>query len=101
MLDLYHAGREELIDLVLAQQDRLTDLEREVAQLQEGLAAQRATIAHLTQRLGEVLAALDAAADPAPGETGGRPGRPPGVPGLKPQQAPAPAPRPRKRRPHG
>jgi transposase len=100
-LDLFGASREELVDLVLAQRDRIADLEQEVARQAAELAAQRAAIAHLTEQLGALL--VDAAPERA-GPTGEEPGGggTTGVPGLKPTRPPARrAPRPRKRRAHG
>jgi transposase len=96
MLDLFGAGRDDLIRLVVAQRDQIADLDRRQAALEAELATQRATIARLTVQLGEALAALT----PADAENGGEdgPAPPRGMPGLKPA-APVAAPRrARKRR---
>jgi transposase len=96
-LDLYRASREELIALVLRQRAHIADLEQEVARLRAELATQRGEMTRLTERVGALLAALEApdGDDPAP--------RPTTMPGLKPagtRRPPAPS-RPHKRRPHG
>ncbi|MGH2557672.1 MAG: hypothetical protein ACRDJH_01300, partial [Thermomicrobiales bacterium] len=79
MLDLFHASREELIDLLLAERDRTADLERQLARQREELAALRATIAQLTERVGALLAAVDPAAGPPDDAAGAARG----MPGLK------------------
>ena len=94
-LDLYHASRTELADLILAQRDQIADLERQVASQEAEIAGLRAGVAHLSEQLGVALAAL-ADEEPPPGA----PPRPPGMPGLKPATTPA-APKPRTRRAHG
>jgi len=99
-LDLYRASRDELIGLVLAQRDRIADLERRVRWQAEELAGQRDAVAELTARVGEVLAASAAAATPDD------PAAPPpgvvrGMPGLKPGPPPARPGRPRRNRGHG
>ncbi|HKG26064.1 MAG TPA: hypothetical protein VKB09_10480, partial [Thermomicrobiales bacterium] len=68
MLDLFHASREGLIRLVVAQRDEIADLARRQAALEAELATQRATIAELTRQLGEALAALAPADDAAGGD---------------------------------
>jgi hypothetical protein len=97
MLDLFHASREDLIRLVVAQRDEIADLARRQAALEAELATQRATIAELTRQLGEALAAL-APDDDAAGDDGAATART--MPGLKPT-APVPPPRGRKRRARG
>jgi hypothetical protein len=81
-LDLFQASREELIALVLAQRDRIADLERRLAWQAEELATLRRLLAELTTRVGELTAAADGAAaeDVA--------GPPRGMPGLKAGPAP-------------
>jgi hypothetical protein len=101
MLDLYGASRGDLIDLLLAQQDRIADLEQQLARQREENAALRATVAQLTQRVGELLAATAAGDEPAADDGGGERPRPAGMPGLKPASPPARPPRPRKRRARG
>jgi hypothetical protein len=95
-LDLYRAGRDELIGLVLAQRDRIADLERRVRWQAGELAVQRAAVAELTARVGEVLAAVapEEPDEPAPGAPGGMPGLKPGPPPARPE-------RPRRKRVRG
>src|SRR6185436_21115995 len=96
-LDLYRARRDELIAVILRQREQIADLEREQAQLQAALAAQRTALEQLQTRVGTLLALLDPADDDAPA-------RPATMPGLKPTaRRPASAsPRPpRKRRARG
>src|SRR5438876_386809 len=64
MLGLDSGSRAELVDLVLAQRDRLADLERPVARQREENATLRATIAQLTERVGELLAVAGGATPP-------------------------------------
>jgi transposase len=98
-LDLFRATREDLVELVRAQRDRIADLERQAARLGAELATQRATIAQLTEQLGALLVA---AAPEREGPTGDDPGGgAAGMPGLKPTRPPARPARPRKRRAHG
>jgi hypothetical protein len=100
MLDLYGASRDELIRLILAQREALADQARRIAGLEAEAASQRATIAHLTARLGEVLAAAAPSGDgPADGADG--PGAPRGMPGLKPAEAAGGERPPRRRRGRG
>lgn len=94
-LDLYHASRADLIDLLLAERDRSADLERRLVQQEQDLAVQRAAIAHLTERLGEALAALGGD-EPASGSAP----RPHGMPGHKATVPAVPTPI-RKRRERG
>jgi transposase len=97
MLDLFHASRDDLMRLILAQRDQIADLERRQAALEAELATQRATIARLTTQLGEAMAALAPGDDPP---AAGSPASPRTMPGLKPGTA-APPRRPRQRRAHG
>ncbi len=78
-LDLYHASRAELVELLLAERDRSADLGRRLVEQEQELAAQRAAIAHLTERLGAALAG-PGGDEPASGTTP----RPRGMPGHKP-----------------
>jgi len=96
-LDLFRASRDELIALVLAQRDRIADLERQLAWQAAELADQRRLVAELTARVGELLATHEAAAgtDEAP------PGSAPGMPGLKPGPAPVRPATERRKRAHG
>ena len=97
-LDLYRAGREELIALILAQRERLADQEQVIARLRGELATQQAAMVTLQERVGVLLAALD----PPDGDAASS--RPTTLPGLKPAgrtRPPVPEPRPRKRRAHG
>src|SRR5688500_15839490 len=81
MLDLFHAGRDELIGLVLAQRDALADRDRRVADPEAGVEA--------------------GPPDDAPAAGGAAPAAARGMPGLKPGGAPARAARPRQRRARG
>ena len=94
MLDLYHADRDELIRLILAQREELKARDRPVAAQAADLTQLRAVIAQLTERLGALEQASKRPGPP-------RPGSPSGMPGLKPAEAPERATRPRKRRDHG
>ena len=96
MLDLFRASREELIDLLLAERDRAADLEQRLAGQEGELAALRATIAQLTERVGGLLAAAQPAGPPDEGDGAAAAAR--GMPGLKPSEPPAAPARPRKRR---
>ena len=94
MIDLKNASRDELIRLVIAQHERITALEVVVAEQRAVIATLEATVAQLTQRVGELLAAQAASSDAAAGT-----GRPQGMPGLKPATGKARPPKPpRKRR---
>jgi transposase len=77
-LDLYSASREDLIRLIVRQRERIADLEREQARWQAEVAAQRQTIAEVSERVGVLLAALEARDGDEPT------GHPTGMPGLKP-----------------
>jgi len=97
-LDLYHASREELIALIVAQRERLAEQDREIARLRAEFATQQAALRQLHERVGVLLAALD----PPDGDAAAS--RPTAMPGLKPAgrgPVPTPASRPRKRRLHG
>lgn len=82
MLDLYNASRDDLIRLVIAQQERITALEAVVAEQRTVIVTLEASVAQLTQRVGELLAAQGSAGDDTAG-----PGHPAGMPGLKPATA--------------
>ena len=57
-LDLYHASREALIDLLLAQRDRLAEQERVIARPQAEIARLGATIGQVTRQVGEMRTGL-------------------------------------------
>lgn len=92
MLDLYHATRDDLVRLILAQQDLLAAQERRLAALEAQAAEARTTIVQLTERLGALA-----------GRNGDDPlARPPsGMPGLKATEPPARERRPRRQRARG
>jgi hypothetical protein len=97
-LDLYRAGRHDLIAWILRQREQIADLEQEVTRLRAELATQRAEMTRLTERVGALLAALEPADgdDPAP--------RPTSMSGLKragTRRSSAPPPSTRKRRARG
>lgn len=97
-LDLYRASREELIAVIVRQREQIAELEHRLARQDQELATQRAAIAQLSERVGQLVARLDSPAgnDPAPHASG--------MPGLKPvrRKSPPPAaPRTRRRRPRG
>lgn len=93
MIDLQNASRDDLIRLIITQHERIMALEAVVAEQRAVIATLEATVTQLTQRVGELLARLDAGADDAP------PGRPHGMPGLKPTTGQARPPKqPRKGR---
>src|SRR5687768_583827 len=98
-LDLYRASRDELLGRVVAQRDRIADLERRLRWQADELAVQRATVAELTARVGELLAVAGSAAPEDPDEPPA--GAPRGMPGLKPGPAAARPDRPRRKRAHG
>jgi transposase len=92
-LDLYHASRAELIAVIVRQREQIAELEHRLARQDQELATQRAAIAELHERVGQLVARLDAPEgnDPAP--------HPSGMPGLKPVRRTRPAPAaPRTRR---
>lgn len=102
VLDLYRATRDELVALVVALRERNADLERRLAWQAEELATLRATVADLSARVGELLAAGDPAATDDPDGTAGAADAPPrGVPGLKPGPPPARPAQPRRKRARG
>ncbi len=80
MIDLKNASRAELIALIVSQHETIARQERIITAQQERIVALEATMAQLTVRVGELLAALAAIRDETPGGTG----RPQGMPGLKP-----------------
>jgi transposase len=97
-LDLYRASREELIARVRRQREQIADLEQQLARHEAELATLRTTISQLTERVGELLAAVDPPLGDEPS------GHPSGMPGLKPTKrraTPAAPPPPRKRRGRG
>jgi transposase len=96
MLDLFHASRDDLIRLVVAQREALADGNRRLATLEAEVAGLRTTIARLTERLGEALAAASPSDEDAGGEGGSA--TPRAMPGLKPAAPPVPPRRARKRR---
>jgi transposase len=101
-LDLYHASRDELAALVVDLRERLADAERRLAWQAQEAATLRATVADLTARVGELLAAADPAAPDDPDGAAGAAGEPPrGMPGLKPGRPPARPARPRRKRARG
>jgi transposase len=96
-LDLYRASRDELIALVVRLREQVAEQGQEVARLRAELASQQAAMVQVQERVGVLLARLDAPDDDPPS-------RPTTMPGLKPpdrRRSPAPAPRPRKPRAHG
>lgn len=99
-LDLYRASRDDLIGLVLAQRERIADVERQLRWQADELATLRAAVADLTARVGEALAAATPAAPPEDPDGAGA-AMPRGMPGLKPGSPPARADRPRRKRAHG
>ena len=97
-LDLYRASREELIVVIGRLREQGAEQGQEIARLRAELAAQQAAMVGLQERVGTLLARLEAPTDDDP------PTRPTGMPGLKPadrRQAPALRPRTRKRRARG
>jgi transposase len=99
MLDLYHASRDDLITLVLAQREALAERDRRVAALESEVATLLATVAQLTVRVGDLLAAGNP--DDPPNGDGGATATPSGMPGLKPTQPPVRPRRDRRRRARG
>lgn len=93
MLDLYHATRDELIELIQQQRTINTDQARRLTVVQAEVAELRAVLATLTAQLG----LRDGAGD----EDDPSRGTPARMPGLKPVQAPERPARPRKRRAKG
>lgn len=100
-LDLFRAGREELIRLVLAQREQIADLTRLLAAQQAEAATLRAAVAEVEARVGELLVAAEPAAAAEDGPGGGPGGPPRGMPGLKPGSAPPPPAAPRRKRAQG
>ena len=94
MIDLHSASRDELIRRIITQHERITALEAVVVEQRVVIATLEATVAQLTQRVGELLARLDAVTDGDPPT-----GRPQGMPGLKPALTKVrPPKKPRKKR---
>ncbi len=95
--DLYGASREELIALIVAQRERIAAQEQEIGHLRAELATQQAVLVAVQERVGVLLAALEAPEgdDASP--------RPTTMPGLKPagHRPSRPEPPSRKRRAHG
>jgi len=89
MLDLSHADRQDLLAIIGQQQDRIADVERQLAHQGAPLAAVQAALTQVTTQLGAQTVRDDA-----------EPDAPQGMPGHKPTQAPVRSPRPRKRRRH-
>lgn len=95
MLDLYHATRDELIQITLLQREALAERDRRIAALETTLTQQQAVIAQLTAQVGTLLAHQTGPEDDPPS------GAVQGMPGVKPQQTPEREARPRKPRAHG
>ncbi len=96
MLDLYHASRDELIQLIHAQFEALADRDRRLVVLEAEITSLRTAIVELTVRLGEALGATS----PPDGASGGAVELPTprGMPGLKPVTAGKAPERPARRR---
>jgi transposase len=95
MLDLYHASREELIGLILAQRETIAQQQAVLARQQQELAAAQATAQQLAQRVGELAARVRE----LEGRNGS--GKPKGLAGNKLLPAKPPKPQqPRKKRGH-
>ena len=94
MLDVYHADRDELIRIILAQREELAIRERQLAAQAAELAQVRAVVVQLTERLGVLERATKRSGPPGPGS-------PSGMPGLKSAEPAERASRPRKRRDQG
>ena len=96
-LDLNRASRDDLIAHIVAQQERIGDLEHRLEAQEAALVSQRAATQALQERVGELLAAL---ADPDGDEPGARATTMPGLKPTAPGKRRAP-PAPRPRRAHG
>ncbi len=83
-LDLYRASRDDLVGLVVAQREQIRDLERRLAWQAEEMATLRASVADLTARVGDLLAAREAMPADDADDGNGAPAAPRGMPGLKP-----------------
>lgn len=92
MVDLFHATREELIQLYLAERDAGQERESRMARLEREIAQLRQAVALLTTQLG--MRSGNAPDDDAPGT-------PTRMPGHKPTQATVREPRPRQTRATG
>jgi len=95
MLDLYHATRDDLIRLYLAERDARQDLDRRAERQAQEIAELRQAVALLTERIGT----LTTSPDEGPHRPGGGPSRT--MPGHKPEQAAGGVPAPRTRRAKG
>ncbi len=93
MVDLYHATRDELISLVVAQRAAHDDLERRCAVQARRITELQATIAELTMQLG---VQRTGSADVPAGRGADR-----RMPGLKPTEAEDRSPAPRRKRKRG
>lgn len=95
MLDLYHATRDDLIRMLLAERDVRQDAEARVTRLEAEIASLRQAVATLTERIGTLTVVGD---DEEQGQGGGGVS---GMPGHKAAQADARPSRSRKRRTQG
>jgi len=95
-VDLAGSSRAELAAVIVAQRERIADLEREVAGLRGELATQQALIGRLTEQVGRLLARQEDG-----GEGDGPAPRSRRMPGLKPDDAADRPARPRRRRARG
>ncbi len=99
-MDLYHASREDLIQLVLQQREQMLVLEQQLGRQQAEIATLRATVRQLTHQLGELAQAVAPDAGDEEPPTGSA--APRGMPGLKPGGAPGTrSTRGRRHRPYG
>lgn len=96
MIDLYHATRDELIRLYLAERDVRQELEARVARQDQEIAQLRQAVALLTEQLGQLTRTI---AETPPDDH--PPGAPHGMPGHKPTHTSDREPRPRTKRARG
>ncbi len=94
MLELYHATRDDLIQIILDLRDTLADRDRQIAALTAEQAEVRRVISDLTTQVGALSEQV------SPDDDSPR-GRPSGMPGLKSTEAAEREPRPRKQRAMG
>ncbi len=94
MRDLYHATRDELIQIIRQQDERIADQARRLAAQEQEIAELRQTVAALTEQVGRLLAERGGGAGPSSGI-------PSGMPGLKSVQVADAVSRTRKRRATG
>jgi hypothetical protein len=95
VLDLYHATRDDLLQLVLAQREALAAQAAQLAQQQVLLGELQATVAQQAQRIGALAQQQEGRAD------AGGPPKPRGLAGNKLTPTPPAAPkRPRRKRAH-